>query len=48
MSNIIGLSQKHLLPVKNRHLTSQMRQAAEILDFETAAKIRDQIKELRI
>jgi excinuclease ABC subunit B len=27
-------------------LESQMKQAAELLDFETAAKIRDQIKEL--
>lgn len=41
------------IPVKERkkmigNLKEQMRQAAEILDFETAAKIRDQIKELSI
>ena len=39
------------IPVKERqkmigNLEEQMKQAAEILDFETAAKIRDQIKEL--
>lgn len=31
-----------------KNLEEQMRQAAEILDFETAVRIRDQIKELRI
>ncbi len=41
------------IPVKERkkmigNLEEQMRQAAEILDFETAARIRDQIKELSI
>ncbi len=30
------------------NLEAQMKQAAEILDFETAARIRDQIKELNI
>ncbi len=39
------------IPVKERqkmigNLEEQMKQAAEILDFETAARIRDQIKEL--
>ncbi len=41
------------IPVKERgkmikNLEQQMKQAAEILDFETAAKLRDQIKELSI
>ncbi|MBI3103748.1 excinuclease ABC subunit UvrB [Candidatus Daviesbacteria bacterium] len=41
------------IPVKERekmvkNLEAQMRQAAEILDFEEAAKLRDQIKELSI
>ena len=41
------------IPVKERqkmigNLEEQMRQAAEILDFETAARIRDQIKELSV
>lgn len=41
------------IPVSERkkmvgNLEEQMRQAAEILDFETAARIRDQIKELSI
>ena len=41
------------IPVKERtkmvkNLQDQMREAAEILDFESAAKIRDQIKELSI
>ncbi len=31
-----------------KNLEAQMKQAAEILDFETAARIRDQIKELNI
>jgi excinuclease ABC subunit B len=31
-----------------KNLEEQMKQAAEILDFETAARIRDQIKELNI
>lgn len=39
------------IPVKDRqemigNLEEQMKQAAALLDFETAAKIRDQIKEL--
>ena len=29
-------------------LEAQMKEAAELLDFETAAKIRDQIKDLNI
>ncbi len=41
------------IPVKERekmvkNLEAQMHQAAELLDFETAARIRDQIKELNI
>ncbi len=41
------------IPVKERqkmvnNLEAQMKQAAELLDFETAAKLRDQIKELSI
>ncbi len=41
------------IPLKEREkmvslLESQMRQAAELLDFETAARIRDQIRELSI
>ncbi len=41
------------IPVKDRqkmigNLEEQMHQAAEILDFEAAAKLRDQIKELSI
>ncbi|MCL5784252.1 MAG: excinuclease ABC subunit UvrB [Patescibacteria group bacterium] len=41
------------IPVKERkkmleNLEAQMKQAAEILDFEEAARIRDQIKELTI
>lgn len=41
------------IPLKDREemvklLENQMKEAAEILDFETAAKIRDQIKELSI
>ncbi len=41
------------IPVKERqkmigNLEVQMKQAAELLDFETAARIRDQIKELNI
>ena len=31
-----------------KNLESQMKQAAQLLDFETAAKLRDQIKELSI
>ena len=30
------------------NLEEQMKQAAEILDFETAARLRDQIKELNV
>lgn len=49
------LGQKELtvddIPIKERekmakNLEQQMKQAAEILDFETAAKLRDQIEEL--
>ncbi|OGE17577.1 excinuclease ABC subunit B [Candidatus Daviesbacteria bacterium RIFCSPHIGHO2_12_FULL_37_11] len=41
------------IPVKERDkmvklLEAQMREAAEMLDFETAAKLRDQIKELSV
>ena len=41
------------IPVRERekmikNLESQMKQAAELLDFETAARLRDQIKELSI
>ena len=41
------------IPLKERekmvkNLEAQMKQAAELLDFETAARIRDQIKELNI
>ncbi len=41
------------IPVRERqkmigNLEEQMKQAAEILDFETAARIRDQIKELSV
>ena len=41
------------IPVKERqkmigNLEEQMKQAAEILDFEEAARIRDQIKELQV
>ena len=41
------------IPVKERqkmigNLEEQMKQAAELLDFETAAKLRDQIKELNV
>ena len=41
------------IPISERkkmvgNLEQQMKQAAEILDFETAARIRDQIKELNI
>lgn len=43
----------HDIPEKDRerllaHLTAQMEDAAKLLDFETAAKLRDQIRELTI
>ena len=53
----VSLGKKDLtvgdIPVNERkkmiqNLEAQMKQAAELLDFEEAAKLRDQIKELSI